>query len=139
MRGYGAAWRRPRALLIGYSLGADVLPFLYTRLPADVRAAVRSVTLIGPGKTASFEFHVADWLDASAMRAMPVMPEIARIGDASILCIHGVEEADSPCPRLRGQRFAAVAVPGGHHFNGDYLLLVRRIVEHLRPAPGAAR
>lgn len=95
VRGYGAAWRRPRALLIGYSLGADVLPFLYTRLPADVRAAVRSVTLIGPGKTASFEFHVADWLDASAMRAMPVMPEIARIGDASILCIHGVEEADS--------------------------------------------
>lgn len=92
---------------------------------------LRSVTLIGPGKTASFEFHVADWLDAGAARAMPLVPEVARMGDASILCLHGSEEADSPCPRLAGQHLTAVALPGGHHFDGNYLLLVRRIIEHL--------
>lgn len=76
--------------------------------------------------------------DAGDARAMPVMPELARMGDASILCIHGVEEPDSPCPRLAGRRLTAVALPGGHHFDGNYQLLVRRIIEHLQAASGTA-
>lgn len=97
---------------------------------------LRADQIVAALTTASLEFHVASWLGARARRSMPVMPEIARMGDAAILCIHGVEEADSPCPRVRDRRLTAVAVPCGHHFDGDYLLLVRRIVEHLQQAPG---
>ena len=49
-------------LMKGAFWGADVLPFLSTRLPEDVRASVHSVNLPGLGDTASFEFHLANWV-----------------------------------------------------------------------------
>ncbi|TXF99573.1 AcvB/VirJ family lysyl-phosphatidylglycerol hydrolase [Massilia arenae] len=69
---------------------------------------------------------------------MPLMPEVARMGGATILCLHGVEESDSLCPCLTGRRLTAAAHPGGHHFDGDYQLLVHQIIEHPPPAPGRA-
>ena len=39
LRHYLAAWNKQRVLLVGYSFGADVLPFVVNRLPADLRRA----------------------------------------------------------------------------------------------------
>ena len=64
---YTTAWRRPHVLIIGYSFGADVAPFLINRLPASTRGRVAAVTLLGPSGNASFEFHVADCLCVAAM------------------------------------------------------------------------
>ena len=38
LRHYLAAWGKSRAILVGYSFGADVLPFLASRLPPETRA-----------------------------------------------------------------------------------------------------
>ena len=51
-------------LLVGYSFGADVLPFVVNRLPADLRARVASVSLLGIDSNASFEVRVTDWVGA---------------------------------------------------------------------------
>lgn len=48
LRYYLAAWHRDQVLLIGYSRGADVLPFMAHRLPDDLRARVRIVAIMGP-------------------------------------------------------------------------------------------
>ncbi|OGD20983.1 MAG: hypothetical protein A2W03_07715 [Candidatus Aminicenantes bacterium RBG_16_63_16] len=45
---YILAWGKARVMLVGYSLGADVLPFMYNRLPDDLRQRVVSVVLLGP-------------------------------------------------------------------------------------------
>jgi type IV secretory pathway VirJ component len=55
---YSAAWKRQRVLLVGYSFGADVLPFLVNRLPSSALARISSVSLLGLSDTAAFEFHV---------------------------------------------------------------------------------
>src|SRR5207237_1436566 len=65
IRYYAARWRRSEVVLIGYSQGADVLPFAINRLPAATRARVRSTALLGPGQKASFEFHVTNWIGPS--------------------------------------------------------------------------
>jgi len=36
LRHYLPAWNRQKVVLVGYSMGADVLPFLISRLPADL-------------------------------------------------------------------------------------------------------
>ena len=128
VRRYGAAWHRPRVLLVGYSFGADVLPFLYTRLPADVRDSVRTVTLMGLSDTASFEFHVSDWIPGASDGGRPTAPEIRRMGGAPVLCLYGQEESDSPCRGLAGTAVQAVALGGGHHFGGDYGALAGEIL-----------
>ena len=129
---YSVAWKRPKALLIGYSFGADVLPFLYTRLPTEQRESVRSVNLLGLSDTATFEFHVADWIPGSDGAGRPTAPEVARMHGATVLCLYGAEESDSPCPKLVGPGVTAVPFAGGHHFGGDYAALATQILAHAR-------
>lgn len=126
---YGEAWRRHGVLLVGYSFGASVLPFLYRRLPAATRDAVRSVTLLAPERAAQFEFHVSSWLPVGGARGRPVRPEIEAMGAARVLCIHPLGEGASPCDAARLPRLANVALAGGHHFGGDYQGLAQRILQ----------
>ena len=55
LRHYLSAWNKQRVLLVGYSFGADVLPFVVNRLPPDLRARVASVSLLGIDSNAAFE------------------------------------------------------------------------------------
>jgi type IV secretory pathway VirJ component len=116
---YGRLWGKRRFLLAGYSFGADVLPFLVSRLPADLRGRVALVGLLGLSEQASFEFHVADWLGVETGHH-PTAPEVARLEATPVLCLRGEDEADSACRLLRGTAVRAVILPGGHHFGGDY-------------------
>ena len=50
VRHYFLSWNTSELWLVGYSRGADVLPFMVSRLPADLKARVRIVALLGVGK-----------------------------------------------------------------------------------------
>jgi type IV secretory pathway VirJ component len=126
---YGAAWKRPKVLLIGYSFGADVLPFLYTRLPPELRDGIASVSFLALSDTATFEFHVADWIPGAGDGGRATVPEVARMGAVRMLCLYGADEADSPCPKLARPGLRAVALAGGHHFGGDYAALATQILD----------
>ncbi|HEV8629422.1 MAG TPA: AcvB/VirJ family lysyl-phosphatidylglycerol hydrolase [Thermoanaerobaculia bacterium] len=120
LRHYLYAWHEERAVLIGYSFGADVLPFLVSRLPADLRGKVALVTLLGPSHGASFEFHVAEWLGAAAAGELPVLPELAQLRGTRVLCLYGEKEDDTLCRGLDPQLAHSIGSPGAHHFGGDY-------------------
>jgi type IV secretory pathway VirJ component len=132
VRRYAAAWRRPQVILVGYSFGADVLPFLYNRLPAELRDTVRSVSLLGLSDTASFEFHVSDWIPGADSGGRATVPEIGRMTGVPILCLYGADETDNPCRKLAGPTLRSVALAGGHHFGGDYEALAKQILDHAR-------
>ena len=128
---YAAAWHRPRVLLVGYSFGADVLPFLYNRLPETTRATVRSVNLMGLSQTASFEFRVSDWIPGEDGAGHATAPEVANMAGAHVLCLYGADETDSPCTKLSAPGTQSLALPGGHHFGGDYAALARYLTGFL--------
>jgi len=132
VRHYLARWSRTEVALIGYSFGADVAPFFFNRLPNDVRDAIKVVALLGPTGTAAFEFHVTDWFGGDG--GEPTVPEIDRIEGATVLCIHGSKEKDSPCPKARPKRGRNVQKPGAHHFDGDYPALARLIMDEMTAA-----
>ena len=133
IRYYAARWQRSEVLLIGYSQGADVLPFAINRLPARTRASVRLTALLGLGQKAAFEFHVTHWIGASGDR--PIAPEAQKLSAAGTLCIHGSDERDSLCPQLAPKHVRALVLPGGHHFGGDYDALAGRILEAVPVSP----
>jgi type IV secretory pathway VirJ component len=117
---YTRAWNRPRVLLIGYSFGADVLPFLVTRLAADSREHVAGVALLGLSAAASFEFHVAEWFGGRSAATYRTVPEVDRI-TVPVLCVKGGGEQDSACPMLAKRSNVDVETIGeGHHFGGEY-------------------
>nr|WP_145547251.1 AcvB/VirJ family lysyl-phosphatidylglycerol hydrolase [Variovorax boronicumulans] len=131
VRYYAARWQRSEVILIGFSQGADVLPFALNRLPERTRAAVRLSVLLAPAEKASFEFHVSNWLGPSGDK--PVLPEAQRLDAARTLCVHGSEEKRSLCPQLSPAQAQVVTIKGNHHFDGDYAGLAHRILRTAGP------
>jgi type IV secretory pathway VirJ component len=128
LRYYAFRWRKKRALLIGYSQGADVLPFALNRLPVATRRRVVLAAMLGLDTSADFEFHVASWV-MNGDSGLPVRPEIDKLTVPVALCIYGDDDADSLCPRLQPSRVKIVKLAGGHHFNGDYDAVAQVVVE----------
>jgi type IV secretory pathway VirJ component len=131
LRHYLAAWHAQRVLMIGYSFGADVLPFVVNRLPPDLLARVASVSLLGIDAHASFEVRVAEWVGGDE-GGSPTPPELAEIKSVPVLCIYGEGETDSICPQLPRGTVALEQIGKGHHFSGEYELLADRILSFAR-------
>ena len=132
LRDYTVKWHPKRVILIGYSFGADVLPFGYARLPDGLRHKVAMIALLGFAKAADFEIQVTGWLGAAASaRALPTAPEMEHVPGGLVQCFYGEDEADSACPDLAGRGAEVVKTPGSHHFGGDYAALVQRILAGL--------
>jgi type IV secretory pathway VirJ component len=127
IRYYLAHLGKKRVLLIGYSQGADVLPFAVNRLPPATRKTVALVVLMGMSEHALFEFHVSSWISNDTTGPL-TLPEVKRIGGVPVLCIYGDGDKDSLCPELDSAKVRVVKLPGGHHFNGDYAGLARVIL-----------
>jgi len=137
MKAYMAKWHASKIALIGYSFGADVMPFAYNRLPADLRAHVASMALLGFAQNADFEITVGGWLgEATSADALPIKPEIAKVPPALIQCFYGADEDDTMCPALAASGVEQIKTTGGHHFDGDYAKLAKRILDGLRKRAG---
>jgi type IV secretory pathway VirJ component len=132
IRYYSAHLNKKRVLLIGYSQGADVLPFAVNRLPTPTRTRVALAALMGMSEHALFEFHVSNWL-SSGNSGPPTLPEVNRIVAAPVLCIYGEDEHDSLCPKLDPHKVRVVKLKGGHHFDGDYAGLAQEILAAAHP------
>ena len=134
VRYYTRAWNRGNIILIGYSRGADVVPFMVNRLEEDVRSLIKEIVVMGPESSVDFQFHVTDWLTSGQHdTSLPVMPEMQKLSDRNVLCIYGSDEkGTSLCPNLDNTLFRIAEMPGGHHFGGDYGKLARVIMEHVK-------
>ncbi len=124
---YTVAWHKPKVLLLGYSQGADVLPFAVNRLSAAARSQVALTAVLGLSPHALFEFHLSNWLGDDAS-GPATLPEMNRIAGIPVVCVYGADESDSLCPSLDPHRFTLIETQGGHHFDGDYAALARQIL-----------
>jgi type IV secretory pathway VirJ component len=127
IRYYLGHFGKQRVLLIGYSQGADVLPFAVNRLAPATRAHIALAVLMGMSEHAVFEFHVSNWI-SNDNSGPATLPEVNRITGIPVLCIYGEGDNESLCPKLDADKVRIVKLPGGHHFNGDYAGLAREIL-----------
>jgi type IV secretory pathway VirJ component len=118
---------KQHVMLIGYSQGADVLPFAINRLSPSTRSHVALTAIIGMSEHALFEFHMSSWV-ADDNSGPATLPEVERITGMPVLCIYGEGEDDTLCPKLDPRKVTIVKLKGGHHFDGDYAGLARAIL-----------
>lgn len=130
MRHYIAAWHCPHVLLVGYSRGADVLPFMVNRLPADLQGSIDLVALLGLEPSIEFRYHPT-WIPFYHPRETQnaVRPEVEKLRGRRILCVRGKAEKDSLCPSLAPGLAKVVTVEGGHHFGGHYAAVADAILK----------
>ena len=130
-----------KLVLAGFSFGADVLPFIYNRLPSTRQAALSLLILLAPGRMASFEIHLEEWFGSDEdPAALPIAPELAVIDHQRVYCIYGSEEAEtSLCTDAAMAGAHIERIDGGHHFDQDYGALATRIERAIAAVGGSTK
>ena len=124
-----AMWPGRHFLLIGFSRGANVLPFMLEGLPEDLRSRIARIALLSPARSTHFEFRLRDWFTNRAPEdGRPLLPAIKKIQGKNLLCLYGQEDLDTICPELEKGTAEVVAFPGGHHLGNQYTEVTREIL-----------
>ena len=127
---YLTSWKKQSVILVGYSFGGDVLPAMASGFPPELRSRIKLIVLLGPGRTADFEFHITDWIGGVSHKTdQPILPEIEKLKGTKFLCMYGDDDNDTVCKDLHRDQAVVVRVQGGHHFGGDYKALAARILK----------
>ena len=132
---YSQLWNRSRIVLVGYSFGADSLPEIAGALPAQTRARVRLVAMIGPGAKAELVFRPTSWINLYGPGATSVPRALAALKTTPSVCIYGADDPVSACPRFPSGVTALATVPGGHRYKGQYDAIARIILRASGSAP----
>lgn len=133
---YRTALQKDKAVLIGYSLGADVLPFLVRRLPKEFFDETDLIVYLGLSDRVDFKFSPSAWFGGKpSPNALPVIPEIEKLKGKRMLYFYGREESDKIVGRIDSSVVTIIELPGGHHFDGRFDLIARDILGAIAELP----
>ncbi len=128
---YLEKWNKKQVILIGYSFGADVLPFVANNLSAETQQKISLIALLGMGKTAAFEFRLSSWMNADKNPdRLPLLPEVEKMKWAKSICIYGVADTAANCLPAEALGVKAISMSGDHHFDEKYEELVNHIIKN---------
>ena len=118
---YPGVWNRQRVIIVGYSRGADIAPFMLSRLPVDLRKRVALAVLLGPWEWASFKYHFIDIMrNVHRNDDLPVGAEVEKLRGMPVLCVYGSGDQASICRSLGQAGLARVVLrDGGHRVGGN--------------------
>ncbi|WP_374165598.1 AcvB/VirJ family lysyl-phosphatidylglycerol hydrolase [Arcticibacter sp. MXS-1] len=117
---YMKLWNNRRITLNGYSFGADVVPFIYNRLPDELKARVTEIQLLSPFLSTDFEVYLTDLINLGGDdRDYKVKEELSKI-KVPIYCFYGQDEDHKPLADVSAKNFHLSILPGGHHYTGGY-------------------
>ncbi|MBS1656425.1 MAG: virulence factor family protein, partial [Bacteroidetes bacterium] len=118
-------------ILIGYSFGADVTPFIVNKFAAGIKSKLLSVILMGPSTSTDFEIHWTDILGGNKKRDMDVVAEVNNMGSQPVTIISGSDETSFPYGAIKLKKYSHEVLPGGHHFEGNTKEVVSAILRHM--------
>ncbi len=123
---YLKAWNCNNLVLIGYSFGADVVPFIQRRWPPQLSRQVRHIILMSPSRSTDFQTHVLEWTGLVKTHGLSVPAEINKLTLPTTL-IFGTDEKTFPLQSLTAKNLKVVKLPGGHHYRWDINAVVEQI------------
>jgi type IV secretory pathway VirJ component len=130
LKAYDKKWNNEKIILIGYSFGGDVVPFLYTRLPEDLKQKVNLVVLLAPASTSDFTVHLSDMMGADNEYNYNVIREVEQIKIPPVLVIFGYKEHSS-FPSDYQQDNLKIIFKKGHHRFTDEDFVMENILKEL--------
>jgi type IV secretory pathway VirJ component len=128
---YLKEWGRDKLVLVGYSLGAEIVPFIVNRLSEDVKSKVISVVLLSPDVTTDFEIHISNMLGmGNRQNTYDVAEEIKKIEGVNTILIFGEGEKSKVPELLKGASVKISFIPGDHHYKFNLPLIMQTMVNN---------
>ncbi len=121
-------WSNKKLYLLGFSQGANVLPFTLPLLEPTGKNALAKVELISPEHFAQFEFHLGNWVHSTA-DGMELLPALRALKDFNIICIYGSGDKATVCPELTDTSIKVHGFKGGHHLTIDIPEMIGFLIE----------
>jgi type IV secretory pathway VirJ component len=127
---YLSEWKRKSFILIGYSFGADVSPFIVTRLDTHLESRLDDIVLMSPSPKTDFEIHISGMLGFGNREGQSVPDEINKL-KTKLLFVFGSDENDFPMKSLRTSNYKIARLPGGHHYDGNPAAVCKTILDNV--------
>jgi type IV secretory pathway VirJ component len=118
-------------VLIGYSFGADVLPYVLNRLPKNISDKIKVSFLLASSGSTDFEIHITDWFGSDKRRDMDVLPEVNKITNYKIVILNSSDDEGLNAKKITTKNHVTEILPGGHHFDGDIDQIVKTILKFI--------
>jgi type IV secretory pathway VirJ component len=127
-------------VLLGYSFGANTVPFAWPFMPDHLQKRIAMVGLIGTEETTPFQVSVGAWLGLGGDNE--VAPAVAKLPPEKVLCVYGTEEDDTACTDPTLSAVQKILLQGDHHYDEKYDALAAKLMEAIAtraPAPAPAQ
>lgn len=122
--------KNQQIVFIGYSYGADVLPFILNRLQKNIQPKIAVTFLIASSGSTDFEIHIADFFESKTKRGMDVVTEINRLSNQKLIILNGSDDGSLDL-RTITKKYISESIPGDHHFDGNIKSVVTMIEKYL--------
>lgn len=128
---YMRQWHKDSFILMGYSFGADVVPFVVNRLPDSLLNHCAGVALFSPGTSTDFKIRILQLLGSRHQWRYNVVNEIQTMKVVKTLFFFGHKENDFPYEIISRADWQLVYLEGGHHYEKEKADIAKIILKGL--------
>lgn len=119
-------------VLIGYSFGADALPFIINQLPKKTKQKIHQLIFLDPYETADLEIHYKNLLFENVEGKWNTIPEINQLENLHLSIILSDYGKQYPYQKITLPNKNIIYLGGNHHFNRNYTLVTQTILKQLK-------
>lgn len=117
---YMQQWNKTSFVLIGYSFGASVLPFIASNFSNSEKEIMKGLFCFSPDETGDFEIHITDMLNFSNKEKYDVLSELKKNSGLNPVCVFGNEEDYELRKHFSMTGVKVETLPGSHHYDNNY-------------------
>ena len=117
---YMQLWNKKGFLLLGFSFGASLVPFITEYFPQTLQQSLKGIYGLSPDLKADFEIHLGDMLGFGNKKdTYDVLEQMIKMRKFNPVCIFGEDEPLEAQSKFGGAGLKILTVPGNHHYNND--------------------
>jgi type IV secretory pathway VirJ component len=117
---YMKQWNRSSFVLVGYSFGACVSPFIVPELASSLNESLKGVYCFSPDETGDFKIHMTDLLNLTTNQKYDVLGQMGKIKSFNPICIFGDTEDPEEQTHFSKAGINVKIIPGDHHYDNNY-------------------
>lgn len=120
---------KEEVVLLGFSFGASIVPFVANRLSPELKSQLSAVLSMSPDATADFEIHIADMLNFGGSKGKyNVLAEMSKLKSVPVISYFGKAEGARIPNQFIKQGLKVQILAGDHHYANDFEGLSKTLI-----------